>query len=69
MRWDWVVQAGVMATHDEEAKKFFKHSSVNCVLAPRYASSKLSYFKQQVYFISQFGNVLCLYFDNSIISD
>lgn len=39
---------GVMQTHDEETKKFFKHSSVQCVLAPRYASSKMSWFKQQV---------------------
>ncbi|GAV61196.1 C2 domain-containing protein/PLDc domain-containing protein/PLD_C domain-containing protein/PLDc_2 domain-containing protein [Cephalotus follicularis] len=39
---------GVMQTHDEENKKFFKHSSVHCVLAPRYASNKLSIFKQQV---------------------
>uniref|UniRef100_A0A7N0V3U6 Phospholipase D n=1 Tax=Kalanchoe fedtschenkoi TaxID=63787 RepID=A0A7N0V3U6_KALFE len=39
---------GVMQTHDEETKKFFKHSSVSCVLAPRYPSSKLSIFKQQV---------------------
>ncbi|CAL9190414.1 unnamed protein product [Musa hybrid cultivar] len=34
---------GVMQTHDEETRKFFKHSSVICVLAPRYASSKLSF--------------------------
>ncbi|PKA55651.1 Phospholipase D delta [Apostasia shenzhenica] len=40
--------SGVMATHDEETRKFFKHSSVMCVLAPRYASSKLSIVKQQV---------------------
>ncbi|KAF8012708.1 hypothetical protein BT93_I0768 [Corymbia citriodora subsp. variegata] len=40
--------AGVMQTHDEETRKFFKHSSVNCVLAPRYASSKLGIIKQQV---------------------
>ncbi|KAK6125915.1 hypothetical protein DH2020_040344 [Rehmannia glutinosa] len=40
--------AGVMGTHDEETKKFFRHSSVICVLSPRYASSKLSYMKQQV---------------------
>ncbi|XP_020535466.1 phospholipase D delta [Jatropha curcas] len=40
--------SGVMQTHDEETRKFFKHSSVNCVLSPRYASSKLSIFKQQV---------------------
>ncbi|GAB2289263.1 hypothetical protein Dimus_023568 [Dionaea muscipula] len=39
---------GVMQTHDEETRKFFKHSSVICVLSPRYASSKLSIFKQQV---------------------
>ncbi|XP_024969032.1 phospholipase D delta-like [Cynara cardunculus var. scolymus] len=39
---------GLMQTHDEETRKFFKHTSVNCVLAPRYASSKLSIFKQQV---------------------
>ncbi|KAJ6336369.1 hypothetical protein OIU78_012882 [Salix suchowensis] len=39
---------GVMQTHDEETRKFFKHSSVNCVLSPRYASSKLSIFRQQV---------------------
>ncbi|KAL9690245.1 hypothetical protein QQ045_010642 [Rhodiola kirilowii] len=39
---------GVMATHDEELKKFFKHSSVNCVLAPRYGSSKLGFIKQQI---------------------
>ncbi|KAA3461103.1 phospholipase D delta-like [Gossypium australe] len=42
--------AGVMQTHDEETLKFFKHSSVTCVLAPRYASSKLGYFKQQARF-------------------
>ncbi|GAB4832974.1 hypothetical protein Ancab_006995 [Ancistrocladus abbreviatus] len=40
--------AGVMQTHDEETRKFFKHSSVVCVLSPRYASSRLSIIKQQV---------------------
>ncbi|KAJ6678212.1 PHOSPHOLIPASE D [Salix viminalis] len=39
--------AGVMATHDEDTRRFFKNSSVTCVLAPRYASSKLSFLKQQ----------------------
>ncbi|KAK4792258.1 hypothetical protein SAY86_022693 [Trapa natans] len=39
---------GVMQTHDEETRKFFKHSSVHCVLSPRYGSNKLSIFKQQV---------------------
>lgn len=42
------MQVGVMQTHDEETKKFFKHSSVICVLSPRYGSSKLSFLKQQV---------------------
>ncbi|KAM0949801.1 putative phospholipase D [Dioscorea sansibarensis] len=40
--------AGLMQTHDEETRKFFKHSSVICELSPRYGSSKLSLFKQQV---------------------
>ncbi|GMI90692.1 ARABIDOPSIS THALIANA PHOSPHOLIPASE D DELTA, phospholipase D delta [Hibiscus trionum] len=40
--------AGVMQTHDEETRKFFRHTPVTCVLSPRYASSKLSIFKQQV---------------------
>ncbi|KAL3527259.1 hypothetical protein ACH5RR_011915 [Cinchona calisaya] len=40
--------SGVMQTHDEETKKFFKRSSVICVLSPRYASSKLGYLKQKV---------------------
>ncbi|KAG0453232.1 hypothetical protein HPP92_025639 [Vanilla planifolia] len=44
----FIKTAGVMSTHDEETRKFFKHSSVICVLAPRYASSKLSIVKQQV---------------------
>ncbi|KAF0910719.1 hypothetical protein E2562_004710 [Oryza meyeriana var. granulata] len=44
----FIKTGGVMATHDEETRKFFKHSSVICVLSPRYASSKLSIFKQQV---------------------
>ncbi|KAK8459828.1 hypothetical protein SEVIR_2G220800v4 [Setaria viridis] len=39
---------GLMNTHDEEARKYFRHSGVHCVLSPRYASNKLSIFKQQV---------------------
>lgn len=42
-----------MQTHDEETRKFFKHSSVHCVLSPRYASNKLSIVKQQACFIPQ----------------
>ncbi|KAJ9172611.1 hypothetical protein P3X46_015828 [Hevea brasiliensis] len=40
--------AGFMQTHDEETRKFFEHSSVICALAPRYASSKLGFLKQQI---------------------
>ncbi|KAL6848534.1 hypothetical protein ACP4OV_021828 [Aristida adscensionis] len=39
---------GVMNTHDEETKKFFRHSSVICMLSPRYPSNKLSMVKQKV---------------------
>ncbi|VAI39925.1 unnamed protein product [Triticum turgidum subsp. durum] len=39
---------GVMHTHDEETRRFFRHSGVHCVLVPRYGSSKLSIFKQHV---------------------
>ena len=57
------VQNGVMATHDEETRKFFKHSSVTCVLSPRYASSKLSIFKQQacLFYILWFSTYCFLY--------
>lgn len=60
---DLDVQNGVMATHDEETRKFFKHSSVSCVLSPRYASSKLSIFKQQAcLFFIYCGSVLIAFF-------
>lgn len=51
-----------MQTHDEETRKFFKHSSVSCVLSPRYASSKLSIFKQQACFIYHGPATAALYF-------
>ncbi|KAM7256873.1 hypothetical protein ACFE04_012614 [Oxalis oulophora] len=44
----FVQTAGMMGTHDEETKKFFKHSSVTCILSPRYASNKLGLLKQQL---------------------
>ncbi|KAL5066582.1 hypothetical protein RYX36_028319, partial [Vicia faba] len=37
----------VMMTHDEETNRFFKHSSVMCVLESRYARSKMNFIKQQ----------------------
>ena len=51
LRWH-LLQEGLMGTHDEETKKFFKHSTVICVLSLRYASSKLSIMKQQVTYLS-----------------
>ncbi|KAL4371219.1 hypothetical protein AHAS_Ahas06G0143900 [Arachis hypogaea] len=43
------LQDGVMQTHDEETKQFFKNLAVHCVLSLRYASNKLSIFKQQAW--------------------
>lgn len=39
-----------MGVHDEETRRYFKNSAVRCVLAPRYADHKLSWFRQQVLF-------------------
>ncbi|KAE8709881.1 Phospholipase D delta [Hibiscus syriacus] len=46
--------AGVMQTHDEETRRFFKHSSVTCVLSPRYASinSELTLFQREKTYFS-----------------
>ncbi|XP_057454489.1 phospholipase D gamma 1-like [Lotus japonicus] len=38
---------GVMATHDEETRRFFKHSSVQVLLCPRIAAKRHSWAKQQ----------------------
>lgn len=43
-------QEGLMATHDEETKKFFKHSSVRVLLCPRSAGKRHSWAKKQVIF-------------------
>ena len=37
-----------MGVHDEETKSYFKNSAVRCVLAPRYADTRLSWVRQQV---------------------
>lgn len=42
------VQEGVMGVHDEETKAYFHNTGVRCVLAPRYADHRLSWFRQQV---------------------
>ncbi|KDP28706.1 hypothetical protein JCGZ_14477 [Jatropha curcas] len=38
---------GIMATHDEETRRFFKHSSVQVLLCPRIAGKKHSWVKQR----------------------
>ncbi|KAK8587947.1 hypothetical protein V6N12_022409 [Hibiscus sabdariffa] len=38
---------GIMATHDEETRRFFKHSSVHVLLCPRMAGKKHSWVKQK----------------------
>ncbi|KAF6160418.1 hypothetical protein GIB67_019187 [Kingdonia uniflora] len=38
---------GLMATHDEETRRFFKHSSVQVLLCPRVAGKRHSWMKQQ----------------------
>lgn len=38
---------GVMATHDEETRRFFKHSSVQVLLCPRVAGKRHSWYKQR----------------------
>lgn len=44
------IQDGVMATHDEETRRFFKHSSVQVLLCPRIAGKRHSWAKQKVWF-------------------
>ncbi|WOL07514.1 phospholipase D gamma 1-like [Canna indica] len=39
--------SGVMGTHDEETRHFFKHSSVQVLLCPRSAGKRHSFAKQQ----------------------
>ncbi|KAJ8633658.1 hypothetical protein MRB53_026994 [Persea americana] len=44
----WVLQTdGVMQTHDEETRSFFKNSSVQVLLCPRSAGKRHSWVKQQ----------------------
>ncbi|KAI6706736.1 hypothetical protein NL676_009698 [Syzygium grande] len=38
---------GIMATHDEETRRFFKHSSVQVLLCPRVAGKRNSWVKQR----------------------
>ncbi|KAI3711347.1 hypothetical protein L2E82_41358 [Cichorium intybus] len=38
---------GLMATHDEETRRFFKHSSVHVLLCPRMAGKKHSWMKKK----------------------
>lgn len=38
---------GIMQTHDEETRRFFKHSSVQVLLCPRFAGKRHSWIKQR----------------------
>uniref|UniRef100_A0A7N0T451 phospholipase D n=1 Tax=Kalanchoe fedtschenkoi TaxID=63787 RepID=A0A7N0T451_KALFE len=38
---------GIMATHDEETRRFFKNSSVHVLLCPRMAGKRHSWYKQK----------------------
>ena len=42
------IQDGIMATHDEETRRFFKHSSVQVLLCPRTGGKRHSWVKQKV---------------------
>lgn len=44
------MQDGIMQTHDEETRRFFKHSSVQVLLCPRVAGKRHSWIKQRVGF-------------------
>lgn len=44
------MQDGIMQTHDEETRRFFKHSSVQVLLCPRIAGKRHSWLKQKVRF-------------------
>jgi hypothetical protein len=51
-----------MATHDEETRRFFKHSSVQVLLCPRMAGKRHSWAKQQVWFVNDYNCNILLYF-------
>ena len=44
----YLMQDGVMQTHDEETRRVFKHSSVKVLLCPRIAGKRHSWAKQKV---------------------
>ena len=56
-------QSGLMGTHDEETREFFRHSHVHCLLAPRHIDNKLSLFKQHVRTI----DIPILYFKYKVV--
>ncbi|TYG93263.1 hypothetical protein ES288_A11G096600v1 [Gossypium darwinii] len=48
--WDFIsyhLNDGIMTTHDEETRSYFKHSSVHVLLCPRIAGKKHSWVKQK----------------------
>ncbi|PWA60945.1 hypothetical protein CTI12_AA381820 [Artemisia annua] len=55
------VKTAGMKTHDEETRKFFKHSSVVCVLSPRYGNTKQGHYIKQVIKLCLIINCSALY--------
>lgn len=57
-----------MQTHDEDTRRYFKHSSVQVLLCPRAAGKKHSWMKQRVWvwidvsFIIIFTVFVCIYY-------
>lgn len=43
-----------MQTHDEETRRYFKHSSVQVLLCPRVAGKRHSWVKKKVFCIEQY---------------
>lgn len=44
----FVNNAGLMGTHDEDTRKFFRHTKVRCLLAPRLPDGKLTWLRKKL---------------------
>lgn len=58
------MQDGLMQTHDEETRHFFKNSSVQVLLCPRIAGKHHSWIKQRV----RYKSLFCLFRNSFIIN-
>jgi len=64
----FLLKDGVMATHDEETRRFFKHSSVHVLLCPRIAAKRHSWAKQKVWLDNHSTHIEILLFIVSLDS-